>query len=218
MLSFDDISFAFPGATRPLLRGLSLQIGSGDSVAVLGPSGVGKTTLLQLAAGLARPDSGRVQVGDVVPAELSEGAAARWRARHLGFVFQDFRLLPHLSVLENVLLPLVLARQRPDEACAAELLERLDLHGLAPAHPERLSGGEAQRVAIARALVHRPTLLLADEPTGNLDPQTGLAVARLLLGQAAQAGATVLLVTHDPQVAALAQRRCRLGAAGLEPA
>lgn len=218
VLSFDHISFAFPGATWPLLGRLSLRVEQGESLAILGPSGVGKTTLLQLAAGLLRPDSGRVRVGDVVPAELAEGAAARWRARHLGFVFQDFRLLPHLSVLDNVLLPLVLARQAPDAERAAGLLERLGLGALAQTYPERLSGGEAQRVAVARALVHRPALILADEPTGNLDPQSGLAVARLLLEQAAQLGATVLLVTHDPQVGALAQRRCRLGAAGLEPA
>lgn len=209
-IQLSDIRFAYPGAERPLLDGLSLALAPGEFAAVLGPSGVGKSTLLNLVAGLAVPAAGRVDVLGTEVTALEESAAARWRRRHLGFVFQQFHLLPHLTLAENVALPLALnGRDWSDDEVAA-FLARLGLADHAAAYPRQLSGGQAQRAAIARALIHRPPVLLADELTGNLDEETAEGVLDLLAEVVAEAGATTLVVTHAPEVAARAHTRYRL--------
>lgn len=209
-IQLTDIRFAYPGAERYLLDGLSLELAPGEFTAVLGPSGVGKSTLLNLVAGLAVPASGRVTVLGTDVTALEESAAARWRRRHLGFVFQQFHLLPHLSLAENVALPLALNGRDWSDDEVTGFLERLGLGEHAAAYPRQLSGGQAQRAAIARALIHRPPILLADELTGNLDEETAEGVLDLLAEVVAEAGATTLVVTHAPEVAARAHTRYRL--------
>jgi putative ABC transport system ATP-binding protein len=202
---------------QPVFEALDLQARPGEVVALLGDSGVGKSTLLNCIAGLDRPDHGRVWLGEVEVSALDEAAQAHWRRGALGFVFQAFHVLPHLDVAHNVALPLLLLG-RPDETRVQAMLEAVGLQGLGKRLPRTLSGGQLQRVAIARALVHRPALVLADEPTGNLDPGTAARVLDVLLQQVRHENACCLLVTHAPAAAARADRVLRLTASGLVPA
>jgi putative ABC transport system ATP-binding protein len=188
------------------LHGITLTVAPGEFVAITGPSGSGKTTLLQVAAGLVRPDRGRVVVGDADLAQLSAADRARLRRRTLGFVFQAFHLLPHLTVRENVALPLILdGEERTDERADAQL-RHVGLHNRASHRPAQLSGGEQQRVAIARALVAEPRLIFADEPTGNLDSKMGAQVLSALTRRVKSAGAALVMATHDPAAATMADR------------
>jgi putative ABC transport system ATP-binding protein len=183
----------------------------------MGDSGVGKSTLLNLLAGLERPDAGTVRIDGVDLAGLDDDAATRLRRRHMGFVFQAFHVLPHLSVAENVALPLLLnAVPRPEaRERVTAMLAAVGLAGREASLPRELSGGETQRVAIARALVHRPRLILADEPTGNLDPVTAEQILALLRQQIRATGAAAILVTHSGRAAASTDRVLTLSAAGL---
>ncbi len=191
------------------LDDVSLTIAAGEFVAVVGPSGSGKSTLLSIIGGIDRPTSGEVWVAGQRIDRLSEDDLARWRRRGVGIVFQFFQLLPTLTALENVMLPLALAGHPNPRARAAELLEQLGLGHRLHHLPAELSGGEQQRVAIARAIANEPPLLLADEPTGNLDEQTGRAILDILEGLH-RAGQTVVLVTHDPTLATRAERRVEI--------
>ena len=212
MLMLEGLSKSF-GDTR-VFGGVSLRVDAGEFVALIGESGVGKSTLLNCIAGLEAADSGRVQVGDSDLATLDEGGRARLRRQHLGFVFQAFHVLPHLTVAENVSLPLRLLG-RLDDARVAAMLDAVGLGGLGARLPAQLSGGQLQRVAIARAVVHQPALILADEPTGNLDPDTATRVLDLLHAQVQDTGAACLLVTHSAAAAARAHRVLRLTVGGI---
>ncbi|MFZ5817297.1 MAG: ABC transporter ATP-binding protein [Bacillota bacterium] len=189
-----------------VLRGISLAVEAGESLAIMGPSGSGKSTLLALLGGLDRPTSGVVEIGGERISEWTERQLLRWRRASLGFVFQSFHLMRALSALENVALPLQ-AAGRPDAAArAAEALKELGLGHRLHHYPAQLSGGEQQRVAIARAFVASPPLMLADEPTGNLDARTGSEILALMLQKARELGSTLVMVTHDPAVAAQCDR------------
>jgi putative ABC transport system ATP-binding protein len=203
-----------------LFEDLSLDLAAGEVVAVIGESGSGKSTLLNLVAGLDSLDGGSVAIGGTDLAPLDEERRAALRRRHVGFVFQAFHILPHLTLYQNVALPLALLHAAPAEMTARtdKLLAAVGLGGRGGDYPSQLSGGELQRVAIARALVHRPLLILADEPTGNLDPQTAALVLSLLVDQVREAGAGALLVTHSIIAATAADRILRLTACGLVPA
>jgi len=207
-----------PGG-RVLFRGLDMSLAAGEIVAIMGESGAGKSTLLNLVAGLDQPDEGRILIDGVPLDGLGDDALTVLRRDRIGFVFQAFHILPHLTLAQNVALPLVLAQTPAAKALAraATLLERVGLPGRGDDYPAQLSGGELQRIAVARALVHRPALLLADEPTGNLDPQTAERVLQLLVHQVRGAGAAALLVTHSERAAALADRVLMLTPGGLEP-
>lgn len=189
------------------LKGVTLSVDQGEFLAIVGPSGSGKSTLLNLIAGIDKPSAGSVWVGGVRVDTLDENALARWRGRSIGIVFQFFQLLPTLTVLENVALPRQLRQlwSRPDLAPAREMLARVGMNDHLHKLPSELSGGEKQRVALARALVNDPPILIADEPTGNLDSATGAAIAALLLEQH-RSGKTILLVTHERSLAAMASR------------
>lgn len=203
-----------------VLKGVDMHIGRGERVALLGQSGSGKSTLLNLIGGIEPPTKGRIWVAGTELAGLGEHARTLFRRRHIGFVYQFFNLIPTLTLLENVQLPRELngARSAGARRVAAELLARVGLGDRGDAYPEQVSGGEQQRVAIARALAHRPALILADEPTGSLDAQTGEQVLGLL-GEAATAdGTALLMVTHSERVAASAQRVLRLRDGMLETA
>ncbi|WP_172899404.1 ABC transporter ATP-binding protein [Micromonospora echinaurantiaca] len=206
-----DVSrtYQLDGVSVPALRGVSLTVAPGDYVALVGPSGSGKSTLMHLLGGLDRPTGGRLVIGGREVAALSAAELADLRNRTIGFVFQAFHLLPRTSAVDNVALPLVYrgvgARQR--RARAAAMLDRVGLGHRLNHRPNQLSGGEQQRVAIARALVADPAVLLADEPTGNLDSATGAAVLELLERLNASSGVALVLVTHDHEVAARARRR-----------
>ena len=197
-----------------VFAGVDLQVAAGEVVALLGESGVGKSTLLNCLAGLDRPARGQVRVDGVHVGALAEPAQAAWRRAAVGFVFQAFHVLPHLTVGDNVALPLLLLGRR-DPARVAQMLRTVGLAGFEPRLPRTLSGGQLQRVAIARALVHAPRLVLADEPTGNLDPATATRIVELLAAQVRAAGAAALMVTHSAQAAAHADRVLRLTAAGI---
>ena len=190
-----------------ILRGIDLSIGAGETISVVGPSGSGKTSLMMVIAGLERQTGGRIEIAGTDFAGLDEDALARLRRDRIGIVFQNFHLVPTMTALENVAVPLELARIGDAAARAAEALGRVGLDHRLSHYPGQLSGGEQQRVAIARAFVTGPSLLLADEPTGNLDGETGEAVIALLFELAAHAGSTLLLVTHNPALAA----RCGRG-------
>ena len=207
----------FYQADRPILKGIDLAIAVGERVALQGESGVGKSTLLNLIAGLDVPDAGSIEVAGRRVDRLSAPERVRFRRENLGFVFQAFHLLPHLSALQNTMVPLMLlgSGERKSRKQALTLLDELGIAGRADAPPGELSGGEQQRVALARALVHHPALVLADEPTGNLDPATARLALTLLLAQCARHGTTLLMVTHSPDTAALADRRLRLTQDGL---
>jgi putative ABC transport system ATP-binding protein len=187
------------------LRGVSVRVPAGQYTAVMGPSGSGKSTLMHLLAGLDRPTSGRVLVGGTDIAELSDRALTKLRREHVGFVFQAFNLLPTLSAEENVLLPSRIAGRKLDPRAVDALLERVGLAERRHHRPAQLSGGQQQRVAIARALISEPTVLFADEPTGNLDSRAGADILALLR-EAADEGQTIVMVTHDPRAAAQADR------------
>jgi putative ABC transport system ATP-binding protein len=199
-----------------ILDDISLTIGAGETVAIIGASGSGKSTLLGLLAGLDVPTRGSVRIFGSELFDRDEDARAQLRADKVGFVFQSFQLLPHLTALENVLLPLELSGKAPEgaspEAAARALLGRVGLGERLSHYPRTLSGGEQQRVALARAFVSRPPILLADEPTGSLDARTGSAVIDLMFELNQEQGSTLVLVTHDPQIAALCGRRVELAA------
>ena len=197
---------------HPILQDAEATLAPGDFVALLGPSGSGKSTFLNLVSGIDEPDAGDVQVSGTSLTGLSERDRTLFRRRHIGFIFQFFNLLPTLTVLENLLLPLELkGRVGPAQRdLARDLLDRVGLSGREDTFPDRLSGGEQQRVAVARALVHEPALILADEPTGNLDPETGARVLDLLAGLADSAGKTLLVVTHSQEIAGNAGRTLRI--------
>ncbi len=201
----------------PVFRDVTLTLGAGEFVALLGESGVGKSTLLNCIAGLDDADSGTVELDGLPVAGLPEDQRARLRREKLGFVFQAFHLLPQLTVAQNVELPLRLLG-RPDAQRTESLLAAVGLSGLGARSPAQLSGGQLQRVALARALVHKPRLILADEPTGNLDPATAERMLALLQQQVRAEGAACLLVTHSASAAALADRRLVLGAGGIRAA
>jgi len=188
------------------LRGVSLELPAGQFTAVMGPSGSGKSTLMHLLAGLDTPDSGSVRVAGQDITSMGDRELTKLRRRHIGFVFQSFNLLPTLSAEENVLLPLSIAGKRPPAAEVDALLTRVGLAERRRHRPAELSGGQQQRVAIARALITRPTVLFADEPTGNLDSEAGAGVLRLLRDAVDLDGQTTLMVTHDPRAAATADR------------
>ena len=216
ILSLTNLGKSVPGG-RVLFEGLELKVGAGEFVAVTGESGVGKSTLLNIIAGLDQADSGSVAIAGSALERLTDDERTLLRRDRIGFVFQAFHILPHLTLAQNTALPLVLQHAPAKEALArAEaLLDAVGLHGRGGDYPRALSGGELQRVAIARALVHRPALILADEPTGNLDPDTAARVMDLFVAQARQSGAAVLLVTHSEVAAAAADRALRLTAHGL---
>jgi putative ABC transport system ATP-binding protein len=190
--------------TRTVLQNLDLQLHAGEYVAIMGESGVGKSTFLNLVAGLDHADQGELLIDGVPAHTLTDEAATLLRRQKLGFIFQAFHLLPHLTLLQNVSLPLML-NDLPQQR-ALEVLQAVGLAGREHDFPRQLSGGEMQRVAIARALVHRPRLLLADEPTGNLDPDTAADILRLLKSEIRSSGAAAIIVTHSPLAAASADR------------
>lgn len=201
------------GAT-PVLRDVTLALAAGEFVALLGESGVGKSTLLNCIAGLEPADGGSIVLAGQALGQLDDDARARLRRARVGFVFQAFHLLPHLTVHENVALPLLLLG-RPDPQRVDALLAAVGLDGLGARMPAQLSGGQLQRAAIARAVVHAPALILADEPTGNLDPGTAARLLELLRAQVREAAAACLLVTHSAAAAAQADRVLRLTASGV---
>jgi len=208
VIELDGVTKAYQAGVRPALADVTMGVADGEVAAIMGPSGSGKSTLLNLIAGLDRPTTGTVTVAGQRIDTLGESALARFRARHIGIIFQFFNLLDDLTVVDNVLLPAQLAgaARRRARARATELIERLGLAGHRDAYPARLSGGQRQRVAIARALVNSPELLLADEPTGALDTTTGQEIGRLL-SELNAAGQTLVLVTHDPALAARYEAR-----------
>lgn len=211
MLSCENLTQTYQSGGRPLtvLNDITFSLESGGFLAIVGPSGSGKTTLLGLLAGLDRPSSGRVVLEDQDLSALDEDQRARLRAAKVGFVFQSFQLIPTLTARENVQVPLEL-RGEPAEERATELLERVGLGERGHHYPAQLSGGEQQRVALARAFSTRPRVLFADEPTGNLDAKTGATVVDLMKSLNEELGTTLVLVTHDQNLAAMARRIIRL--------
>ena len=214
VLAADNIGkhVSSPEGTLAILAGVSLSIRRGESVAVVGASGAGKSTLLALLAGLDEPTTGRAWLAGHDLTALDEDGRAAVRARHVGFVFQSFHLVPSLTALENVMLPLELARRPDARAAARDVLARVGLAGRLGHYPRQLSGGEQQRVAIARAFVTQPDVLFADEPTGNLDAATGERIMELLFGLNGATRTTLVLVTHDRALAARCDRVIRLDA------
>jgi lipoprotein-releasing system ATP-binding protein len=219
-LIVENITRQYPTRAEPLevLRGVSFELSAGENLAIVGPSGCGKSTLLHIVGTLDHPTSGTVQLDGVDPFRLAEPELAAFRNRRIGFVFQDHHLLPQCSVLENVLLPTIAAGRTPQELVerARMLLARVGLEQRLAHRPAELSGGERQRAAVARALVLRPALLLADEPTGNLDRAAATAVARLLLELQSQEPMMLIVVTHSVEVAGLMRQRRVLNEGRLE--
>jgi putative ABC transport system ATP-binding protein len=216
-LSLEGVSLTLPSAAGPvrILQGVDLSIAPRETVAVTGPSGSGKSSLLAVAAGLERPTSGRVLLFGQDLARMNEDRRARLRRGRVSLVFQAFHLLPNMTAEENVAAPLEIARVSRPMQTARSWLERVGLGERARHYPHQLSGGEQQRVALARALAPRPALLFADEPTGNLDTATGQAAADLMFELVAEAGAALVLVTHDEALAARAGRRLHMAAGRL---
>jgi lipoprotein-releasing system ATP-binding protein len=213
-LTLNDIRRSFPTPTGPLevLKGITLHAEPGQTVALVGPSGSGKSTLLNIIGSLDKPTSGSIRLGSIDVGALQGTRISEYRSRHVGFVFQDHHLMPQLSALENVLLPTLSARhQTPDATVRAkQLLETLGLADRTDSFPAKLSGGERQRVALARAIINNPQLLLCDEPTGNLDHDTGRAAVKLVLNLAASHNVTVIMVTHNLELAGLFARCLQL--------
>ena len=212
MLELRDLKKTY--GERAVLRGLSHQFQPGEFVAIMGESGVGKSTLLNLIAGLDAPDSGEIIIDGVHMAALDDDAATLLRRERMGFIFQAFHVLPHLTLAQNVALPLLLNGRSRERASA--MLAAVGLGGRDDDFPRQLSGGEMQRVAIARALVHRPALVLADEPTGNLDPDTASTILALLRAEVKASGACAIMVTHSHAAAAQADKTLLLTRSGLE--
>ncbi|MDE2388088.1 MAG: ABC transporter ATP-binding protein [Betaproteobacteria bacterium] len=214
MLELIDVNKAYAGGRR-VLAGLSYTLNAGEYVAVMGESGVGKSTLLNLIAGLDAPDSGEILINGVAISSLDDDAATQLRREQFGFVFQAFHVLPHLTLAQNIALPLLLNGKSMERV--QQMLEQAGLQGRGDDFPRQLSGGELQRVAIARALVHRPKLVLADEPTGNLDPDTAHEILQLMRTEIKANGAMGILVTHSHAAAATADRVLNLTKDGLQP-
>jgi putative ABC transport system ATP-binding protein len=208
MIQIRNLSMRLSSGSRELLvlKDITLEVPSKQFLAIMGPSGSGKSTLLGLIAGLDTPTAGEICFGDVDITHLSEDAAAAFRLEHIGYVFQSFHLIPTLTALENVAVPLELAEEADPQSRAAELLGMVGLSERTGHYPVQLSGGEQQRVALARAFANKPSVLLADEPTGNLDSATGRQIIELLIGLNRDYGSTLVLVTHDPALAAQADR------------
>lgn len=217
-LEFRGLSKGVPGG-RTLFRNLSLSVAAGELVAIVGESGSGKSTLLNIAAGLDVHDQGQILIGGEDLGLLDDGGLTDLRRRRIGFVFQAFHILPYLTLRRNVALPLALARGDKHEiaARADAMLDAVGLGGRGDDYARDLSGGELQRIAIARALIHRPALILADEPTGNLDSETATRILQLFADSTRQSGSAGLLVTHSPAAAAIADRTLVLTASGLAP-
>ncbi|HZH09255.1 MAG TPA: ABC transporter ATP-binding protein [Microvirga sp.] len=211
-----DLSLGRGAARVHILKGISLGVDKGEAVGLVGPSGSGKSTLLMTMAGLERPDSGRVIVDGTDLSGLDEDALARFRGRRIGIVFQSFHLVPTMTALENVALPLELAGEADAFDRAEAELQAVGLGARLHHYPAQLSGGEQQRVAIARAIVPNPAILVADEPTGNLDETTGRSIVDLLFALKRDRGATLVLVTHDPNLARLCDRVVRLRSGQVE--
>jgi len=213
-----DLSLGRGAARVHILRDVDLTIEKGEAVGVVGPSGSGKSTLLMIMAGLERPDRGEVAIDGVSLGALSEDALARFRGARIGIVFQSFHLIPTMTALENVAAPLELAGRADAFARAREGLQEVGLADRLSHYPAQLSGGEQQRVALARALVPGPSLMIADEPTGNLDDDTGRSVMELIFALPARRGATLALVTHDPALAARCDRIVSMRSGRIEAA
>ncbi len=212
ILNVDQLGKTYSSGSKKLtvLDSISFEIEEGDTFAIVGPSGSGKTTLLGLCAGLDEPDSGYVELCGTRISELSEDQRALLRNKEVGFIFQDFQLLPTLTALENVSVPLELQGLKDARKQAMELLHKVGLADRSHHYPSQLSGGEQQRVALARAFSNRPSILFADEPTGNLDEETGEKVVRLLFELNKEAGTTLVIVTHDLDLAKRTQHILRL--------
>ncbi len=210
-----DMSYPVEQGRVSVLKEVNLNINAGESVAVIGPSGSGKTTLLLLLAGLDHPDAGSVEIQGTRLDSLSADELADLRRDRMGIVFQSFHLIPSLTALGNVTLPLEIAGDPDSDTKAKDILNRVGLEHRTAHYPTQLSGGEQQRVAIARALVHSPSLILADEPTGNLDKNTGGAISNLLFDLHDNLGSTLVMVTHDESLAARCDRQLRLDAGAL---
>ncbi|CAN5253652.1 ABC transporter ATP-binding protein [soil metagenome] len=212
ILKVEKLTKSYPTGAGQLtvLKNISFELPQGSTCAILGPSGSGKTTLLGLCAGLDRPTSGSVLLNGEPLADLDEDARARVRNQHVGFVFQNFQLIPTLTALENVTVPMELRGDRTARALGLELLRSVGLAERVDHFPAQLSGGEQQRVALARAFINRPKVLFADEPTGNLDAETSSGIIEIMLELNRSAGTALVLVTHDPDVANLTERTIRL--------
>lgn len=215
-ISHVNLSLGSGAARVHILKDISLRVGSGEALGLIGPSGSGKSTLLMVMAGLERPDSGEVVVGGTTFNGLSEDALARFRGRQVGIVFQSFHLIPTMTALENVAVPLELAGNAEASARAAHELASVGLGDRLHHYPAQLSGGEQQRVALARALAPDPAILVADEPTGNLDETTGKQIVDLLFTKHAERGMTLVLVTHDASLAHRCDRVVRLRSGRIE--
>ncbi len=220
LLSLADVELSLEGNAGPveILHGITLDVHSGETIGLVGPSGSGKSSLLMLMGGLERATGGSVRAFGHDLGAMNEDALARLRRAHVGVVFQSFHLIPTMTALENVATPLELAGRRDARARAMEELAAVGLEARAGHYPSQLSGGEQQRVALARAAAPRPALILADEPTGNLDSTTGTAIIDLLFGLRDRDGATLVLVTHDPALAARCDRVISLGDGRIAPA
>jgi putative ABC transport system ATP-binding protein len=212
ILRIRELTKNYKSGSRDLtvLNKVSLDVARGSTCAIVGPSGSGKTTLLGLAAGLDVPSSGSVTLNGIVLDQLSEDEKAQVRSAHVGFIFQSFNLLPTLTALENVMIPLELKGEKKARRKAKELLEKVELADRAGHYPAQLSGGEQQRVSVARAFANEPSILFADEPTGNLDGETGATIEELIFRLNTDAGTTLILVTHDLDLAKRAGRVIRM--------
>jgi putative ABC transport system ATP-binding protein len=212
MIELNDLSMSYSleAGELSVLSGVDVSIADGETLAIVGPSGSGKTTLLLLLAGLEQPQSGNIKLDNVSLYDLDADSLADMRRDKLGIIFQSFHLVPSLTALGNVSLPLEIAGKPNARERASEMLDKVGLAAREKHYPSQLSGGEQQRVAIARALVHAPRLVLADEPTGNLDVKTGAKIIEILFNLNADAGSTLILVTHDEEIARRCQRVLRL--------
>lgn len=212
MVEIRNLHLSLIGGAGPvnILRGVDLSVKSGETISIVGPSGAGKTTLLMALSGLERPSSGQVRIADTDLTAISEDDLARFRRRHVGIVFQSFHLVPTMTALENVSLPLEFAAAADPAGLAKAALEKTGLGDRLHHFPGELSGGEQQRVALARAFVANPSLLLADEPTGNLDRETGIMVMDLLFSLQKEHGTTLVLVTHDETLASRCNRSIQM--------